>query len=70
MQAEHESRLVDIELKLVAMEDLVDTLNQTVYAQSRRIEDLEALVAGLAEHVRNLAQNGAQVPLNERPPHY
>jgi SlyX protein len=65
----HEDRFVDIEIKLVHQEDLVETLNQAVYQQSRRIDQLEAMVAKLAEHVRNLQQAG-QGPINERPPHY
>jgi SlyX protein len=65
----HEDRFVDIEIKLAQQEDLVDTLNQTVYQQSRRIDQLEAMVAKLAEHVRNLQEAG-QGPINERPPHY
>jgi SlyX protein len=65
----HEDRFVDIEIKLAQQEDLVDTLNQTVYQQSRRIDQLEAMVSKLAEHVRNLQEAG-QGPVNERPPHY
>jgi SlyX protein len=65
----HEDRFVDIEIKLAQQEDLVETLNQTVYQQSRRIDQLEAMVAKLAEHVRNLQEAG-QGPINERPPHY
>jgi SlyX protein len=65
----HEDRFVDIEIKLAHQEDLVDTLNQTVYQQSRRIDQLEAMLAKLAEHVRNLQEAG-QGPVNERPPHY
>jgi SlyX protein len=65
----HEDRFVDIEIKLVHQEDQVETLNKTVYQQSRRIDQLEAMVAKLAEHVRNLQQAG-QGPINERPPHY
>ena len=64
-----EDRFVDIEIKLAHQEDLVETLNQTVYQQSRRIDQLEAMVTKLAEHVRTLQENG-QAPLNERPPHY
>ena len=37
--------------------------------QGRRIDQLEALVAKLAEHVRALRDAG-QGPVNERPPHY
>jgi SlyX protein len=65
----HEDRFIDIEIKLAHQEDLVETLNQTIYQQSRRIDQLEAMVAKLAEHVRNLQEAG-QGPLNEKPPHY
>jgi SlyX protein len=65
----HEDRFVDIEIKLAHQEDLVETLNQTIYQQGRRIDQLEAMVAKLAEHVGTLRDAGQQ-PLNERPPHY
>jgi SlyX protein len=64
-----EDRFIDIEIKLADQENLVDTLNRTVYEQGRRIDQLEALVAKLAEHVRTLRDTG-QGPINERPPHY
>ncbi len=66
---EHEDRFVDIEIKLAHQEDLVETLNQTIYQQGRRIDQLEAMMAKLAEHVRSV-QDGRQIPLNEKPPHY
>lgn len=64
-----ENRLVDIELKLTDQENLVDSLNRTVYEQARRIDQLEAMVNKLAEHVRTLRDAG-QGPVHERPPHY
>jgi SlyX protein len=64
-----EDRFIDIEIKLGEQENLVDTLNRTIYEQGRRIDQLEALVAKLAEHVRALRDAG-QGPVNERPPHY
>lgn len=67
---EHEDRFVDIEIKLAHQEDLVDSLNQTVYQQARRIDQLEAMVQQLAEHLRTMREVGRQAPLNERPPHY
>ena len=66
---EHEDRFVDIEIKLAHQEDLVESLNQMVYQQSRRIDQLEAMVNHLAEHIRNNAQSG-QNPVNDKPPHY
>jgi SlyX protein len=62
-------RLVDIEIKISHQEDLVETLNQTIYQQGRRIDQLEAMVASLADHLRTL-QSSRQGPLNEKPPHY
>ena len=35
-----DERLVDIEIKLARQEDLLDTLNTTVYRQQRRIDGL------------------------------
>jgi SlyX protein len=64
-----EDRFIDIEIKLGEQENLVDTLNRTIYEQGRRIDQLEALVAKLAEHVGALRDAG-QGPGHERPPHY
>ena len=65
----HEDRFVTIEIKLAHQEDLVESLNDVVYQQSKRIDQLEALVNKMAEHIRNSQQAG-QGPVNERPPHY
>jgi SlyX protein len=67
---EHEDRFVDIELKLVHQEDMVESLNQMVYQQTRRIDQLEAMVNQLAEHIRNNAQSGPATGGHEPPPHY
>ncbi len=65
-----EDRFVDIEIKLAYQEDLVESLNQMVYQQSLRIDQLEALVNKLGEHIRNNAQSTPGMLQNERPPHY
>ncbi len=65
----NEDRFVDIEIKLAHQEDMVEELNQVVYQQSRRIDQLEAMVSQLAEHIRNNAQSGPN-PVNDKPPHY
>ncbi|MDQ2823727.1 MAG: SlyX family protein [Pseudomonadota bacterium] len=66
----HEDRFVDIEIKLAHMEDLVESLNDVVYQQSKRIDQLEALTNKMAEHIRNSQQSSGQGIVNERPPHY
>lgn len=66
-----EDRLVDIEIKIARQEDLVDTLNKTVYAQQRKIDELETLCAALARHLREVRQTASEgSPANEKPPHY
>ena len=65
-----ETRFVDIEIKLAQQEDLVESLNQMVYQQGRRIDQLEAMLHKLGEHVRDGAQQANAGQVNERPPHY
>ncbi len=65
----HEDRFVDIEIKLAHQEDLVESLNQMVYQQSRRIDQLEAMLHHLGEHLRNGDQSGPNAS-HEKPPHY
>jgi len=69
-----EDRLVNIEIKIARQEDLVDTLNRTIYEQQKKIDELEALCTALARHVKDMrdaARDGAQAaPINEKPPHY
>lgn len=64
-----DDRFINIEIKLSDQENVVDNLNRTIYEQGRRIDQLEAMVAKLAEHVRTLRDAG-QGPVNDRPPHY
>ncbi|MET3130394.1 SlyX protein [Oxalobacteraceae bacterium GrIS 1.11] len=64
-----ENRFVDIEIKLAQQEDLVESLNQMVYQQGRRIDRLEAMLGKLAEHVGGNAESGTN-PVNDKPPHY
>src|SRR5690606_34293597 len=69
-----EKRLMDVELKLVAQDDLLDELNKTVYRQQQKIDELEALCIALAKRLKEtselVAANAATAPINERPPHY
>lgn len=66
-----EDRLVELEIKLARQDDLVETLNKTVYRQQKKIDELEALCSALARHMKDLRdaanERGAA---NEKPPHY
>jgi SlyX protein len=66
-----DERLTEIEIKVARQEDLLDTLNQMVYQQEKKIGALESLCAALARHVKaaSVADND-EANLDERPPHY
>jgi SlyX protein len=63
-------RLVEIEIKLTRQEDLLDELNRALYAQQRKLDELQSLCAALAEQLRRRDQEPGERPPHERPPHY
>jgi len=66
-----EERLIDIELKLTAQEDLVLELNQRVYEQQKQIDELRALCTALVKRLGEAANEGGADPYAvEKPPHY
>ena len=65
-----EDRFVDIEIKLAYQEDLVESLNQLVYEQQKRMDKLEARCEALTQHIRDNAAGGPNNQVHERPPHY
>ena len=67
----NEERIVDIEIKVARQEDLVDTLNQMVYQQQKKLDELEALCTALARRLMDVTSGGnEQNAGNEKPPHY
>jgi SlyX protein len=66
-----EDRLMEIEIKLARQEDTVEALNQMVYRQQKKIDELEVLCSALARRIRDMQGTGAeQNSANEKPPHY
>lgn len=66
-----EDRLVEIEIKIARQEDLVETLNQTVYQQQKKLDELEALCSALARRIKDMASaDSERHPAHEKPPHY
>jgi SlyX protein len=67
---EMDERLVNLEIKLASQDDLLDTLNQTIYRQQKKIDELDALCAALARRITELpAQASGSLP-HDKPPHY
>jgi SlyX protein len=66
-----EERLVELEIKVMRQDDLLDELNKTVYEQQKRIDSLEKLCSELARRLKEVAAAaGERMPANEKPPHY
>ncbi len=66
-----ESRLTELEIKLAYAEDLLETLNLTVFRQQEQIEFLQKQLREVYNQVQGLAVAGEGRTLrDEIPPHY
>jgi SlyX protein len=65
-----ENRVTELEVKLAFAEDLLETLNTTVYRQQERIEQLELLVRDLRQLVLQAIPAEQRSLRDEIPPHY
>lgn len=67
---EMDERLVNLEIKLASQDDLLDTLNQTIYRQQKKIDALDALCAALARRITELPTQASGSLPHDKPPHY
>ena len=67
---ELDERLVNLEIKLASQDDLLDTLNQMVYRQQKKIDELDALCAALARRMTELPTQASGTLAHDKPPHY
>jgi SlyX protein len=65
-----EARVTELEVKLAFAEDLLDTLNRTVFRQQERIELLERQVRDLRALVMQSLPAEQRSLRDELPPHY
>ncbi|MEW6514263.1 MAG: SlyX family protein [Pseudomonadota bacterium] len=65
-----DERITELEVKLAFAEDLLDTLNNTVYRQQERIEQLERIVRDLRQLVLQAIPTEQRSLRDEIPPHY
>lgn len=65
-----EARLTELEVKLAFAEDLLETLNTTVFRQQQRIEQLERQVRELRQLVLQALPAEPRRLRDEIPPHY
>ncbi|MBK9447757.1 MAG: SlyX family protein [Betaproteobacteria bacterium] len=65
-----EARINELEIKLAYAEDLLETLNHTVYKQQEQIEALQRQLSDLQRQVQTIPGGGARSLADELPPHY
>ncbi len=65
-----EDRVTELEVKLAFAEDLLETLNTTVYRQQERIDQLERIVRELRQLVLQAIPTEQRSLRDEIPPHY
>lgn len=65
-----DNRITELEVKLAFAEDLLDTLNSTVYRQQERIDQLERVVRDLRQLVLQSIPTEQRSLRDEIPPHY
>lgn len=65
-----EERIVVLETKLMAAEDLLDELNRTVWRQQQELDLLREQVRHLAQQLKTIQPGAANRPEDEIPPHW
>lgn len=65
-----ENRLAELEAKISFSEDLLESLNRTVYQQQQQIDRLQLELRALREQVNDSLRTDAGGPREELPPHY
>lgn len=65
-----ESRINELEIKLSYAEDLLETLNRTVFRQQEQIEVLHRQLSDLQRQVQAMPAGPVRSLADELPPHY
>ncbi|WP_218961658.1 SlyX family protein [Marinicella litoralis] len=66
-----ENKLIDLETRIAFLEDTADDLNKMVYQQTKKIDDLLAIIQNLSKHMKQVQSDISDIkPMDEVPPHY
>ena len=65
-----ESRFTELEAKLTLAEDLLDTLNLTVFRQQEQIDKLRKQLTRVEERLQSLLPDATRRVEDDIPPHY
>ena len=67
---ESDRRIEDLEIRLTHQEMTIQDLSSQLYDQRLVIDRLEAAVRSMTSRLKDLHPGNADLPVNERPPHY
>ena len=65
-----QTRLTELEIKISFAEDLIDSLNLTVYRQQQAIDQLQQEIRALRQQLVSSMPAETRNLLDEVPPHY
>jgi SlyX protein len=65
-----ERQLIELEMRVAFQDDAMDTLNQTLLAQSRQMERMALQLEQLQDRLKTYTPSPLDVDETERPPHY
>lgn len=65
-----QSRLTEVEIKLVFAEDLIDALNQTVISQQAQLDSMQQQLRLLHRRIKDVTPDETRNLRDEIPPHY
>jgi Uncharacterized protein conserved in bacteria len=66
-----EERIIDLEMKLTHQDYVVEQLNQTIFQQQLKIDELEVKLNGLVNRLKEMmGGEGTEIRGHEKPPHY
>ena len=65
-----DTRLTNLEIKASYIEDLLDTLNQTVFSQQQQIDQLSREIGSLRQQARDASARAEAGARDDLPPHY
>lgn len=67
---DNDQRIAELEIKLAYAEDLLDTLNTTIFRQQEQMDLLQAQLRSLQQQVQSAMPGEPLSPRDEIPPHY
>lgn len=68
-----ESRITDLEIKLMHAESHIDSLNTTAFEQQKQIDDLKRQIEIMQEYIKGIGKQMSQIADagdEAPPPHY